>query len=239
LLFDAIQGAYYVYTSSGVQLVNLSAAQTVYPLFTDFLAGKLIEDFDESTRLLTTQKLSSPMLKAVTVVTDRYLVLSYGATSLTHAIVYDLQYRRVGKLKIPHTACFDFKYSVPEVADSPRDSFGFLQLDGTIKLVNFDVGSSDRVGVLLLGKYQYARSRLLMLDEIGLENIKQTDSFNLYNLVSLDGKNTAETIPYLADNHTNYRRYTARSTGKNHSLLAIRAFNLVSIELTFHITGNR
>lgn len=236
---EAIQAAYYSYTSSGLQLVNLSGAQTVYPLFTDFLSGKYFEDFDEPSRTFNYQTLINPMVKAISVISDRYLVMSCGVTSFTHAIVYDLQYRRVGKLKIPHKVCFDYKYSTPEIADSPRDSFAFLQEDGAIVRVNFDTGFSFRPGVILLGKYQYVRSRLLTLDEVGIENIESTDGFNLYDLVSLDGKNKTESPMALAVNHDSYRLYRSRVTGVNHSLLGIGTFNLVSIELTFHIHGQR
>lgn len=236
---EGILGAYYSFTNSGLQLVNLSAAQTVYPLFTDFLSGKVFEDFDTDALAFVTQILTSPMKKAVSVITDRYLVLSYGVTALTHALIYDFQYRRVGKVKINHVACFDLKYGNPEFFDVARQSFAFLQADGSIQIINFDTGSANRSGVIILGKYQYVRSRLLTLDEVSIENITSSHTFNLYNLVSLDGKNSVRYDTYQADSTAGHRVYNSRKTGINHSLLGVGTFNLVSIELKFHVGGNR
>lgn len=237
---DATAGNHYAYTTSGLQLVGVTAAQTIYPEITDFLAGRYFEDFNDVTTEFEYSNLVSPMKKSISVISDRYLVISYGISSLTHAIVYDLVQKRFGKLKVPHVKCFEWKLLTPELAETPRASIGFLQSDGQILLVNFSFGSTSRNGTMILGKYQYVRSRLITLEEIILEDIKIGDTFILTCLSSLDGKNVStKTVPVNSKTSQDVKKYNLRQTAINHSLLMQGNFYMVSIELVFHIAGRR
>lgn len=238
--FDSGTGNHYAYTTSGMQLVSMSQTTTIFPEITDFIAGKYFEDFNETTLALETQGLFYPMKKAINVISDRYLVISYGVSSLTHAIVFDIVQKRFGKLKIPHTSCFEFKLITPEVTETPRASIGFLQSNGSIKVVDFTYTSSYSSGVMILGKYQYVRARLMQLDSVSIENIKADSGFNLYVLNSINGKTTdAPVAGYLAENSGTYRKYNFRVTGINQSLLFKGKFTAVSLELAFNISGRR
>lgn len=240
LTTDANSGNHYAYTSSGLQLISISATQTVYPEIIDFIAGEYFEDFDEGTYTFSSQILTSPMKKAINVISDRYLVISYGISSLTHALVYDLIYKRIGKLRIPHTKCFEWKLLTPEITETPRASIGFLQDNGSIQVVDFSYGSSTSVGCMILGKYQYVRPRLVQLQEIALENIRSADNFVLKDMVSLDGKTISSIeTPTLAIKTANYREYKIRTTGINHSLLFLGGFYMVSLQLKFTVDGDR
>ena len=238
--YDPLSGNHYAYTTSGMQIVSISATQTVMPEATDFLAGKYIEDFNEVTQTLTTTILTSPMKKHVTVIADRYLILSYGATSLTHALVFDVVYKRYGKLKIPHTDCFEYRVVTPEQIDNPRDSIAFMNQNGTLNIVDFNYGTTTGDGVLMLGKYQFEREHVLQLQEAHLENIRVGSTFNLYDLVTFDGKNFQPPIAgSLAISTGSYRKYVFHTTGVNHSLLMIGNFFLDSIVLAFNVHGQR
>lgn len=232
-------GSQYAYTTSGLQLINSQTTQTVFPEITDFVAGEYFEDFNEDTLTFSTQILAAPMMKKLTVVSDRYLIMSYGVNSLTHAIVFDLVQKRFGKLKFPHVDCFELELLAPEVVETPRKSIGFLQADGTIRNVNFSVSSQFSNGVMLCGKYQYVRSRLLTMDGICLENVRAGANFNVYDLYSLDGKNNLRQRAYLKSNLGLYREYNVHATGVNHSLLFMGAFYMVSLVLEFHVNGRR
>lgn len=119
-------------------------------------------------------------------------------------------------------------------AEKPRRTIGFLQSDGTVKVLDFDAGDLDNTGVLLLGKYQFIRNRYMELYEFEVENILQTGNYAAYVLTSLDGKNFQPAYtPYLATNNGILRQYRLRKSGVNHTLLFTGSFNLVSAQITF------
>lgn len=238
--YDAESGNHYAYTTSGLQLVSMTATQTVLPDVTDFISGKYFEDFDETTNTFVRTTISGAMKKAISVVADRYLVISYGISSLTHAIVYDITNKRFGKLKVDHVTCFEWKILSPTVSEIPRESLAFLQKDGAIKIVDFSYTSSTASGVMLLGKYQYARSRMIQLQGVELENVRAGSNFTLLNYYSPDGKSLG--IPkagYLKLSAESFREYLFHTTGVNHSLLFKGAFFINSLVLTFNIHGRR
>jgi hypothetical protein len=239
IAYDANSGNHYAYTTSGMQLVSTTQTQTILPELTDFIAGKLFEDYDENTDTFSSTPLTVTMQKQVQMVSDRYLIVSYGITSLTHALVYDLTDKRWGKLKIPHVQCFEYQLPSAGVTEIPRQSIAFLQLDGTMKVVDFSVTSLGTNGVLCLGKYQFVRQRILQLDEIAIEDVPAGASFTLYDLAALDGKNGVKDYPALLESNGLFRRYGSRAEGLNHSLVLRGTFSLVSLVLTFNIHGKR
>lgn len=237
---DGAGGNHYAYTTSGLQLISPSAAQTIFSEITDFVAGKYFEDFNTTTLQFEYTELYTSMKKAVNVISNRYLVISYGTAKLTHALVYDLAMKRFGKLKIPHVVSFEFKELNPEVVETPRASLGFLQEDGSIKVVDFSYGSENSSGVLILGKYQYVRSRLLQLQEVHLENIRAGKSFKCYDLISIDGKNYLPAVEgFFAGSLGVSRQYNFHGVGINHTLVFNGSFFLNDINLRFNIHGKR
>ena len=238
--YDSGTGNHYAYTTSGMQLVSITQTQTVFPEVTDFLAGGYFEDFDETTRTFVTQVLTGPLKKAVNAVSDRYLVISYGISELTHALVFDLVMKRFGKLRVTHTSCFEWKQIGPEVIETPRSSIGFLSVNGSIKTVDFGYAASNSYGVMLLGKYQLSRSRTVQLQEVSLENVRIGNTFSLYNSNTLDGKTLQPFVPgYLAESSGTYRKYNFHQTGINHTLLFIGGFYCDSLVLKLNVHGRR
>ena len=238
--YEADSGYNYAYTSKGFQILRAKTAETVFSNLTDFLAGQYFEDFNETDLTFLQQVIIAPLKKKVNFIAARYLVVSYGITSLTHAIVYDYVQKRFGKLKIDHVDCFEYNLLSEVSSDIPRKSIAFVQSQGKILTVNFAVGFTNRPGVLLLGRYQYVRSRRLQMQTVEFENINLNSVFNLYAMVSYDGKNTGAIIPGIAiSTANNLRTYGFGSPdGVNHSLCAVGTFNAVSIQLNFNITGN-
>jgi hypothetical protein len=237
--FDANSGNHYAYTTSGFQLVSTSQTQTILQEATDFIAGKLFEDYDESTDTFSVTVLTSTLLKQINLVADRYLVVSYGISALTHAVVYDLTDKRWGKLKITHVKCFEYKLPAAGVTEIPRQSIAFLGLDGSIKSVDFSPASTNSSGVICLGKYQFQRARLIQLDEVNVENIQPSATFSAYALSAIDGKNQIKSSLGLLASSGLYRKYGSRAIGINVSLVFKGAFNLVSLVLAFNIHGKR
>ncbi len=232
-------GAHYVYTTSGFQQISTSQTITAFPEVTDFISGKIFEDFDETTNTFIEILLTNTMQKAISLVSDRYLVISYGIASLTHALVYDLGQKRWGKLKVPHVQCFEFQITNAAVTEIPKQSIGFLQANGTVVTVDFSVKSVSSSGILILGKYQYVRARLLTMEEINLENIQANAIFSLTLLTAFDGKNYTQSVPTLSYSSGLFRKYNTRKTGVNHSLLFKGGFNIASVVLVFNLHGKR
>lgn len=237
--YEADSGYNYMYSSKGFQVIQSKSAQTIFPDLTDFIAGQYFEDWDEATSSFVYTTLSSPLQKKLVLIAARYLVISYGISSLTHALVYDVVQKRFGKLKLTHVDCFEYELLSENVSDIPKKAIGFLQADGTVKVVNFAVSFTNRTGVCLLGKYQYARSRHLQMQTVELENPTVGGSMSVDLLTSTDGKNTSFTTSgVLLESGRNVAKYGFDSPdGVNHSLLIRGCFNLSTVQLAFNITG--
>lgn len=265
-------GEHYVWSKSGLQKVNKSKAVQVFPVVSDFLTAKIFEDYNEVTDVLTAIKLSSQLTVKFTVIGARWLVISYGVTPgiYTHALVYDIAFKRWGKLKITHADCFNYAVSnlsgditwrmlsglswkdlggttwrglasQVQTAETPNEIMGFLRIDGSIAIANFDqVHTTGDNGILVLGKYQFSRSNLLVLDEVAVENVDPVSDFTLKVLTSIDGKNVfAVSTPYNDVNSGNFRNFLSDKVGINHSLVGKGTFNFSSIEIVFHPHGRR
>jgi hypothetical protein len=237
--WDANSSGLYAYTTSGLQLINTQQTQTVYPELTDFISGRYFEDFDDGTQSFSTVVLSSAMQKKIAVVSDRYLVVSYGISELTHAVVFDLILKRWGKIKIQHVAIFTYHLAASGILEIPKQSVGVLKKDGSVSVVDFSIGSSTLNGTMILGKYQYVRSRLLQLDQIFLESIRASQTFTLSVMSALDGKNNTISTPTLSYSSGLVREYSTRVSAMNHSLLFQGGFMLDSLLLTFNVDGKR
>lgn len=237
---DSNSNNQYGYTTSGLQLIAMTGTQTVMPEVTDFIAGGMFEDFDDTTLTLTQTDLSAPMKKALNTISDRYLVISYGITSFTHALIYDISMKRYGKLKIPHIASFEWQLLTPEVNDTPRASLGLLQADGTVKVVDFTFDSPNSVGTMLLGKFQYVRSRTLQLEEAEFESIPVTATFKVTDQVTIDGKNISQQqTGYQMPIVGKCRDFKFSTDGMNHTLVCQGSFYMNSFKLWFHVGGRR
>lgn len=229
----------YAYTTSGLQLISSTQTQTVFPEVTDFISGRYFEDFDDVTKTFSTVALSAPLKKKLAIVADRYLIMSYGIAELTHALVYDFAFKRFGKLKFTHVDCFDYQIPTGAILETPRQSLAFMDKTGAVSIVDFSIASPDSNGTAILGKYQFARSRLLQLDKVVIESVRPTQQFELTVMPALDGKNLSLSTPYLSYSSGLTREYQCRDIGQNISLLVQGGFVLDSIVLTFNIDGKR
>lgn len=232
-----------IYSTNGLQQVGHTGARTVFPQITDFIAGKLFEDYDIATNKFTSVEFDWVMRKGLSVIADRYILVSYGlypTGQMTHAVVLDIAQNRMGKLKLTHNSSFELRSLLAQVTETPRGSLAFLQANGDIKVVDFNFNSPAEDSVLFLGKYQYVRQRMLELHQVNLENVKAGADFKAQAWPALDGKNYQDPQPgYLLVSNTNYRRYTWEAcVGSNISLLFTGRFNLISLILWFSTHGS-
>jgi len=106
-------GYHYAWTSAGLLRVTNTGCEVVFPELTDFLSGKIFEDYDITTKKFTRRYLSKQVAVRLGFVGSRFLVISYGIfdEQYSHAIIYDTAFKRWGKIKINHIKCFDLSVS--------------------------------------------------------------------------------------------------------------------------------
>lgn len=231
--YEANSSEHYAYTKGGLQSLDSRAADIILPEVTDFLAGKQLEDYDEITNILSTTDLTTTMKKKVKLIASRYLIISYGINTFTHALVYDIGLKRLGKLKINHVDCFEYLGTQSEIS---KETVAFVINTGQIKVLKFSVTAVERPGVLILGNYQYSRDRQLVLHNVVAENVKSTDSFICRTKALLEDGSYNEIAGQSSI------KGTARSnlffiSGINHSITFIGSFNLSTVQLLFTVGG--
>ena len=237
--YESDTGYNYAYTSKGMQILQAKSAQTAFADLTDFLAGQYFEDFDEATLQFTYTSLGLPLKKKLSFIAARYMVISYGITELTHALVYDTVQKRFGKLKFTHIDCFEYEYLGEAVNDIPRKSVGFVDNTGKISTLDFSTSHDSRPGVLMLGKFQYARSRRLQIQEATFEAINTNSICNVYDVITQDGKTPGtpvQGIPLVTGSDVRTYGFGALD-GYNHLLYIVGTFYLASYELKFNPTA--
>jgi hypothetical protein len=263
-------GNHYSWTTNGlVSLTKLNAIQ-VFPEVTDFLTARIYEYYDTVTNTLQVTRLTSPLAIKLALVADRYLVISYGITAGTYtdALVYDLGYKRWGKVHITHTCAFE--YYQPNVygdvtwamlgslawadlgstawadlsqglktIEQPNDTLAFLQQDGTVMTASLDMVTENEAGVLILGKYQFLRDRFLVLDEVTVQN-GNDGQFTIVDLPTYDGVNfqPAQALFPDPDNTGTMLHYYSAVEAKNHALCCQGTFDLCDFGLVFHLGGH-
>lgn len=214
---------HYAWTSFGLQVMNVTTSQVIFPEVADFLTSKLLEDFDDGSQALTLTSLTDPVRVKLTWVASRWLCISYGAAEFTHALVLDLVLQRWGKLKITHVDCFnyyqpniftpldmsdlveDFQYytmdftsltNVTPADIQPKQDFAFLIADGTVRLLDFSV-AVDRLdtAALLFGKLSLLRNHRTLMHgyEVTGAALAPSSNFDTKVLASDTGASWART----------------------------------------------
>lgn len=112
---EQTSGAQYAWTTGGLQKITVQNAEPVSAELNDFIAGRMWDEFDPVTKLLTTFYSDSYEFPVkLSFISSRFLVISYSTNADTQlyqwAIYYDTILRRYGRLKIDHTDCFSYPY---------------------------------------------------------------------------------------------------------------------------------
>lgn len=108
----------YAWTTGGLQAVSLRSAEALYPEVSDFLAGKIWEEWDYGHKKFDITRQVTDLRIKMTHVSSRYLVISYGRRNemFAYALVFDTALKRWGKVKINHTDVTFFTYLPAGVA---------------------------------------------------------------------------------------------------------------------------
>lgn len=237
--YEANSTAQFVFSKAGIQSITSQRAETIIPEVTDFLAGKRFEDYNEITKVydITDLTTTETMLKKIKYIASRYLVISYGLPSVgfTHAIVFDTSLKKLGKLKISHTDVFEYIDAQKEIS---KESIAFLLPTGEVQVLDFSVTTVSS-GVIVLGKLQFVRTRNITLLEVEVENVEPDASLVVSTQAALKGKAFTDVVGIFKDSEDKLRRYNFRTDAKNHSLVFIGEFNLVTAQVTYKTTGKR
>jgi hypothetical protein len=102
----------FAWTTAGLQAVSLRAAEPLYPDVSDFLAGKLWEEWDRFTKQFVRVRQEFDFRVKVAHISSRYLVISYGRQNqmFDFALILDTVMKRWGKVKVRHTDAAFFTY---------------------------------------------------------------------------------------------------------------------------------
>jgi hypothetical protein len=255
---EATLGFHYAWTTGGLQKISSNNAESLSSGAMDFLAGRVLEEFDLTTKTLTFQRLNEDLKVKLTYVSSRFLVISYGRPTnplqvYTHALVYDLGLKRWGKLRIDHVDCLLYPYpNLPGVITEtpPKRSLAFLKSSGQIDLVIMDYRERANQGVILLGKYQLIRQKRVTFQFVELEGLHQAYPPSVFLQVSYDGKKleAPEELQVLLNNGDGgVVKYGAPAptthaksrTGVNFTLGVIGSFELNTATFTITRHGNR
>lgn len=246
---DPETGNQYAWTSAGLQLISVTQATNPFPELTNFIAGSRFEDFDDNIKAFFQTVVPAGTLKrAFTTISDRYFVISYSvptSTQFTHALIYDVAMKRWGKVKINHTAVFEYLFPAAVIQNAPRRAVAFLNQTGQVYTTMLQQDSNSGVlnqgnnnGTMLLGKYQHTRNRWMTIDGIEIETVGP-GGVALTLFPTYDGK-TFQGGTNLASPDTGIsQRYPARLSGLNISLLVQGDFNFDSMILSYHMSGRR
>lgn len=123
-----------------------------------------------------------------------------------------------------------------DTGQEPLKSIGFLQKDGAVKVLNFDLPVIETGSVLILGKYQLTRGRMTTLQELWLENISSEKTTTVTILRSLDGLNISSRAALYKDKKVSQgrlQRYLGGGTFMNCMLQLEGNFDLNSLEMVF------
>lgn len=134
----------------------------------------------------------------------------------------------------------DFLDGGLQIESLSKKTLGFMQEDGTIQVVDFDLDMDNSSGVFIIGKYQHTRNNVIVHQRTEIETIKQSSDFDLYILPTFDGKDFGAAVPAIANTTGKLTRlFAKRLTGNNLSLLCKGAYNLTSITIYYTIGGSR
>lgn len=242
---------HYCWTQSGLQALTVTKASVILAELTNFISGKRLETFDADSNqvILDASMPTADFDFKLALVASRYLVISYGkyvfgmGTVFTYALIYDIELKRWGKIKLTHSDCFEYTESynngTGKTNNNARDSIAFAKLNGSVSIINFDIQGAGE-GVMIFGKYQLDRGDLCSIQGVDIESPNVQAAYPVYIQSSVDGRNqTTQKQGFIMGTVSKIYRLLFRATGSNHILVIKGAFNITNILLVFNPAGRR
>lgn len=264
--YDANYEGHIAWTTDGLQIVTRREAKPIFPEITDFLTGKLVEEYIGPTHLQSHQNIAeaqaseaqtwnsetpgphllqqfylerSPWVK-LCLIGSRYLLVSYGYKEVGNydwVIVYDFVLQRYGKLKVPHVDAFQYVVQ-PGEPPEVKNSIGFLRENGEVSIIDF-AQHGRGTGVIIYGKLQVEQGKWIELDAVEMQTVKDINP-DLLVVPSYDGTNfETPDIPVEVIDTKNFKKWQMRTAGSSISLVITGAFSLSSLLVNFQVLGDR
>lgn len=261
---DGMWGSYGTLTSVGhyvveknkyLKFIQGTEAVQVAPEASDYMGKNTVQElFNYSTNVFTTEtKITG--VPTIYAFLDRYIFVSVNGTNDTgasdekysHVIVFDTVLRRYGRLKLDHSFIF--------TVTLPNETLAFVNKQTlTISFLTFDIYQNSApfagltyqtaTGVLVLGKFQYVRSRKIQLHNIQIEGpqnstIVASPNFSCAVLPSLNGRTFDTPVtPYQVSLSGGLAEYNCHTTAQNVSVVLKGAFNVNTLQLKFSPRGD-
>lgn len=255
------KGQYVVDTNNQIKFLSDDTAEDIGPEVSEFLAnGSLQQVYISSLKRFAQGRIVTKDARIYTF-NERYILVSMdnsGAQGNFAAIlVYDILLKRYGKLNILHKQIFTatiFRISDTNVGNV-RQVIGILQGSGVffVELGPYGAASSysdynilTQQSVLVLGKFQYVRSRWLKLHEVEIEGVRDLViypnalNFTCALLASTDGYTFADGFPLISSfTKEGLIKYPAHTTCQNFALALEGSFDISTVQLSFSPAGER
>ena len=238
---ETVEGSAYAITTSGIQKIFPNRVSTELIAISDFLAGRVFEDYDENLKQFIKYSLNADMERAIEVIANRYIVISYSRNpsgdNFTHAIVVDALQGRIGKLKADHKRVLEFRNILVGTYLDNKGSLGLLKANGAIVRVDFALNNQNTSGVMICGKAQLRFNELVYLSEVHVENVN--DNFSLYDLPSFDGKTLVTPVDgyeFPEDSGKPLRRYFFDNVAQSHTIVCSGGFDINT--LMFYLSSH-
>lgn len=256
-------GQVFIDKNNLLKYMERDQAQDIISEVADYLFREsTVSVFDTLTNTFTLQ-IKPTIFPSIYVFENRYLLISINDNSTSidieyydYVIVYDFLLKRLGKLKIKHNFIVEDTIGFGAIGLPEKTMIGFVDgATGEKRFVNFDIYNAwppspaftqeSAQGVLLLGKFQYVRSRMMQMEEIEVEgpqnaSVVLTQNFSSFLIPSLDGRNFDSPISLTPSYQTGgVAKYYTHNTAQNHSVLFKGAFNINTVELKFVPGGDR
>lgn len=223
---DDIADSNIAWTVDGFKEISVKGTVPILPEIADFVAAHLMETYDAGTGLLTVTELAADLILQVHRTTGRYLIISYGITTMTHALIFDTALKRWGKLVVPNVEVA----SLPASHADAHNAICFIAPDGAVKQLLNNATATDAEGVAIFGRFTVTDTSVVTLQEVIVESPKPADIMELGVGVSYKGGLTQEALvkPAAVLDGT-VRNYPMRLTGAAHYLHFNGMLNLTSL----------
>lgn len=246
--FDAVQ---YAWTAAGLQQATvLQGAQGIFPDVGDFLASELLENL-----VAGLPTIEYPPATSVTEQVDvmvsrmgpRYLVISYGrrlaaAAYFTYALIYDMQLRRWGKLKVDH---YEAVYLPPAISGAETlRQLGFVDIAGNI-LMTYEESTFEGTPVVhnatvIVGGVSLVRGNASQFNTVEINFGEDSPSITVKHSSAADGINyNAFTALERIASNIGTATYAGRKIGMYHAISVNGKFNISAFQLDIRKAGNR
>jgi len=256
------EGSNYAWTSAGLLRVTLSGCAAIHPEVSDFLSGRLIEDYDYASDTSTITRLTSPMQVRLAFSSSRYLVISYGPSLLNYALVHDISLNRWGKLKQQHVQAFDISFNLAASGPSyltfadtfPNTFADYALIEFTGETLAFSSVAAEAKhslcflqanGAVNVVNFEYPATNseaVLILGKYQLVRAK-TVGVQGFTLETIDDDNTNFNVRLLTSldgKNTSFEKVPFETVVENmrqYDVLSIGANHSIRIKGAFHLVG--